>query len=50
MNALNDARKLVMPMHHDVRAEDIDHVHGQTSTSALGFDRTPRKQRCGRLP
>jgi hypothetical protein len=23
-NALNDARKLVMPMHHDVRAEDID--------------------------
>jgi hypothetical protein len=24
MNALNDARKLVMPTHHDVRAEDID--------------------------
>jgi hypothetical protein len=23
-NALNDARKLVMPAHHDVRAEDID--------------------------
>jgi len=23
-SALNDARKLVMPMHHDVRAEDID--------------------------
>jgi hypothetical protein len=23
-NALNDARKLIMPMHHDVRAEDID--------------------------
>jgi hypothetical protein len=23
-NTLNDARKLVMPMHHDVRAEDID--------------------------
>jgi hypothetical protein len=23
-NALSDARKLVMPMHHDVRAEDID--------------------------
>ena len=23
-NALNDARKMVMPMHHDVRAEDID--------------------------
>jgi hypothetical protein len=22
-NALNDARKLIMPMHHDVRAEDI---------------------------
>ncbi len=24
MNALNDARKLIMPMHHDVRAEDVD--------------------------
>jgi hypothetical protein len=23
-NVLNDARKLIMPMHHDVRAEDID--------------------------
>jgi hypothetical protein len=23
-SALNDARKLIMPMHHDVRAEDID--------------------------
>ena len=23
-NALNDARKLTMPTHHDVRAEDVD--------------------------
>jgi uncharacterized protein len=23
-NALNDARRLIMPVHHDVRAEDVD--------------------------